>query len=73
MGGSSLVCVDLSTNINRRDAEFTRDVEFALSPALEIIAYFLLRNSRLRSFVLRALCDSAVLRSLATGLLPNGY
>jgi len=89
-----------ATNINRRGAEFTRDVEFALSPALETpmrpaggshvtdekqhlstlkisfpwkqIAHFLLSNKRLRSFVLRELCASAVVRSLASGLLPNG-
>jgi hypothetical protein len=51
----------LATNINLRDAEFERDVKFILLQHLKRIAYLLLSNSRLRSFVLCALCDSAVL------------
>ena len=49
-----------ATIINRRGAEFAETRNFPYNQYLKGTAYLLLSNSHLRSFALRALCDSVV-------------
>jgi len=51
----------MATIINRRGAEFAETWNSSYYSTWKRIAYLLLSNRRLRSFVLRALCDSVVL------------
>jgi len=50
-------------------AEFERDVKIILLQHLKTIAYLLLSSSRLRPFVLSALCDSVVYSRKPPGLI----